>query len=206
MRGILSSFYYAFPSLRALMFLVPPLYGFRRKAAFKLLQIVMGLRPRTLLEVGFSDAFLTKRLALALPHTRITAIDTSEKAVVKARRLSLPNVVFLKDDFFNHRGYYDVVVSMHVFVLFNHREALKKLRTLAPLHVITLTGVSPFTRLHRPFHLFMTGMDVGIVEPRDYTRIAAQEGFNAEIHPLDPLERSYAVVLTPRVPAPSPSS
>ncbi len=176
------------------MFLIPPLYWFRREAASVLLKEVLRLRPRTVLEVGFSDAFLTRRLSLALPKSRITAIDTSDGSVDKARRLNLPNVRFLKDDFFNHRGRYEVVVSMHVFVLFDHRTALKKLKELGDVHLITLTGFSPFTVLHRPFHRLMTGMDVNLIEPEEYERIARKEGFKVRVVKINDVERSYMVV------------
>ncbi len=177
------------------MFLFPPLYWFRREAARSILREVVALSPKTLLEVGFSDAFLTRRLSLALPETEITAIDTSEGSVVRAKRLGLPNVRFVVDDFFAHRGRYEVVVSMHVFVLFNHRAGLRKLKELGDTHVITLTGFSPFTRLHRPFHRFMTGLDVGLVSPEEYERLAREEGFSVKIVKINDVERSYMVVL-----------
>ncbi len=177
------------------MFLFPPLYWFRREAARTLLREVIRFRPRTVLEVGFSDAFLTRRLSLALPESRITAIDTSSGSVERARRLKLPNVRFMRDDFFNHRGRYGVVISMHVFVLFDHRTALKKLKELGDVHLITLTGFSPFTVLHRPFHRLMTGMDVNLIEPEEYTRIAREEGFKVRVVRINDVEQSYMVVL-----------
>jgi len=177
------------------MFLVPPLYWFRREAARVLLREVVRFYPRTVLEVGFSDAFLTRRLSLALPEARITAIDTSAGSVERARRLKLHNVRFVKDDFFNHRGRYNVVVSMHVFVLFNHRTALKKLKELGNVHLITLTGFSPFTVLHRPFHRLMTGMDVNLIDPEEYARIAREEGFEVRVVRINDVERSYMAIL-----------
>lgn len=195
MRSLLPSLYYGLPSLRAVMFLIPPLYWFRREAARAILREVVALSPATLLEVGFSDAFLTRRLSIALPNTEITAIDTSEGSVSRARRLGLPNVRFLADDFFTHRGRYDVVVSMHVFVLFDHRSGLRKLRELGDTHVITLTGTSLFTRLHRPFHRFMTGLDVNLVEPEEYAGMAREEGFSVKLVKINDVEHSYLVVL-----------
>ncbi len=177
------------------MFLFPPLYWFRREAARAIVREVVSLSPKTLLEVGFSDAFLTRRLSVALPGTRITAIDTSEGSVIRATKLALSNVRFVVDDFFTHRGRYDVVVSMHVFVLFDHRSGLRKLRELGSTHVITLTAPSPFTLLHRPFHRFMTGLDVNLVEPEEYVRAAEETGFSAKVVKINDTERSYMVVL-----------
>lgn len=177
------------------MFLVPPLYWFRREAARSILREVVSLKPKTVLEVGFSDAFLTKRLSLALPSSKITAIDTSSGSVRRGKRLGLPNVRFLEEDFFKHRGEYDVVVSMHVFVLFNHRAGLRKLKELGDVCVITLTAPSPFTVLHRPFHRFMTGMDVNLIEPEEYVRIAREEGLSVKVVKINDIERSYMVVL-----------
>jgi len=176
--------------------LIPPLYWFRRDAAREIIREVLRLRPKTLLEVGFSDAFLTRRLSLALPDSRITAIDTSAMSVRRAKRLALPNVRFLAEDFFKHEGRYDLVVSMHVFVLFDHAAALRKLSEMGRMHILTLTGRSPFTMLHRPFHRFMTGMDVNLVEPEEYRTLAEELGFSVDIRRINPIERSYMVILT----------
>jgi len=182
------------------MFLLPPLYWFRREAANLLLQTLIRINPKRILEVGFSDAFLTRRISLALPGSSIVAIDTSASSVERAKALRLPNVTFLVDDFFEHRGRYDVVVSMHVFVLFDHFKALDKLRELAPIHLLTLTGRSPFTILHRSFHRFMTGIDVHIVEPQTYRALAERMGFNVLLYNINSIERSYMVLLQKKVP------
>lgn len=195
MKGFLSDLYYGFPELRSLMFLIPPLYWFRREIAKVFVDQIMKIRPKTLLEVGFSDAFLTKRISLSLPDSKIFAIDTSLNGVERAKKLGLKNVVFLCKDFFETEGHYDLTVSMHVFVLFDHRRALRKLKEISKISIISLTGVSLFTSYHRPFHRFFTGMDVNIVEPEDYARIAEDEGFKVEIIKVNHIERSYVVIL-----------
>ncbi len=177
------------------MFLIPPLYWFRREIAKVFINQIMDIRPKTILEVGFSDAFLTKRISLSLPDCKIFAIDTSLNGVERAKKLGLKNVVFLCQDFFETKEHYDLTVSMHVFVLFDHRKALKKLKEISKISLISLTGVSLFTSYHRPFHRFFTGMDVNIIEPEDYVSIAEDEGFNVEILKVNHIERSYIVKL-----------
>ncbi len=136
--------------------MIPPLYWFRREIAQALVEEILNLKtgPSSVLEVGFSDAFLTKRLSLILPESRILAIDTSRSSVLRAKRIALKNVDFVCQNFFDIENRFDLVVSMHVFVLFEHEDALEKLRKISNISIISLTGVSPFTVLHRPFHKF----------------------------------------------------
>jgi len=188
-------FYYETPQIRALAFLVPPLFWFRREIAGAFVWEVKRIKPKTVLEVGFSDGFLTKRLSLALPNSRITAIDTSLRGVSRCKKLGLRNVNFVFMDFFDVKEEFDLLVSMHVFVLFDHVEALKKIREISKVALISLTGISTFTLLHRPFHRFFTGMDVNIIEPEDYVKIAEGMGFKVEVFKVNYIEKSYLVRL-----------
>lgn len=195
MREILGKLYYGVPQLRALAFLIPPLFWFRREIAEAFIREVLRLEPRTVLEVGFSDGFLTRRISLALPNSKITAIDTSLQGVLRCKKCGLSNVDFVFMDFFDVQGRFDLLVSMHVFVLFDHKKALKKIGETSKTALISLTGVSTFTRLHRPFHRFFTGLDVNTVEPEDYKKIAEDMGFRVEVIKINDIERSYLVRL-----------
>ncbi|MEO0148964.1 MAG: class I SAM-dependent methyltransferase [candidate division WOR-3 bacterium] len=195
MKKILSQLYYGAPEIRALMFLVPPLYWFRREIAEAFIREVSKINPENILEIGFSDAFLTKRLSFAFPNSKIVAIDTSYKGVLRAKRLGLRNVEFKCLDFFDVNDKYDLAISMHVFVLFEHKQALEKIGKVSKTALISLTGKSLFTRLHRPFHRFFTGMDVNIIEPEEYENIAKGMGFKVWIKKINAIERSYIVRL-----------
>lgn len=195
MKKLLKHLYYGVPEIRTLMFLVPPLYWFRREIAEAFIKEVSKINPENILEIGFSDAFLTKRLAFALPDRKIVAIDTSCKGVLRARKLGLRNVDFKCLDFFDVKNKYDLVISMHVFVLFDHKQALKKLGEISRVALISLTGKSLFTKLHRPFHRLFTGMNVNIIEPEEYENIARNMGFRVWIKKVNFIERSYIVKL-----------
>jgi len=195
LREILGRVYYGAPQIRALVFLFPPLFWFRREVAEAFIRETLKVKPKTVLEVGFSDGFLTKRLSLALPHSKITAIDTSFQGVLRCKRLNLSNVDFIFMDFFDVKDKFDLLVSMHVFVLFDHTEALRKIKEVSKTAIISLTGFSTFTRLHRPFHRFFTGLDVNIIEPEEYKKIAEGMGFKVEVFRINDIERSYLVRL-----------
>ncbi len=195
MIDIFRKLYYEVPQIRALAFLIPPLFWFKREITEAFIRGALRIKPKRILEVGFSDGFLTKRLSIAFPHSKIIAIDTSLGGVIRCKGLNLGNVEFVFMDFFDVEDEFDLMVSMHVFVLFDHREALKKVGEVAKIALISLTGVSPFTLLHRPFHRFFTGLDVRIIEPDNYVKIAKEMGFKVEVIKVNYIERSYLIRL-----------
>ncbi len=189
--------YYAYPHLRELAFLFPPLFGWR-KAAIKAILQVLQPPPKSLLEVGCGTGILTRRLAHRLPETQITAIDASPAMIQIAQRTPLPNVRYLPRRLEDMEGTYDALVAMHVLPLLPLTPTLNKVRDLlAPQGraFLTFTSERLLTRLHRRFYRIASGSILTLYPPRRVRQAGLELGFSVHIFLIHPGEGSYLVVL-----------
>ncbi len=137
-------------------------------------------------------------MAYSLPSARVISVDNEPKMVEVARRGgNPPNLRFLLGDFYAIPLKAEAVVLFHVFVLFwPYERSLRRLWEITErLALLTLTAPGPFTRAHRVIHRALTGLDVHPVEPEEFLKLSREAGFKGEWHPVNPLEKSYLVIL-----------
>lgn len=190
--------YYRWPLLREAAFVLWPLQGFRLSAQRALLEAVARESPGSVLEVGCGEGSFSRKLALRLPGAEIVSLDNEPRMVEAARRRdNPPNLRFQLGDFYTTRLRAEAVVLFHVFVLFwPYGRSLRRLWDIAErVALLTLTAPSLFTRAHRLVHKALTGYDVWPVRPEEFAEEARRVGFEPSWRPINPLERSYLVVL-----------
>lgn len=200
-----SDLYYAFPRLRELAFLLPPLLHFRLAAERAVLQHLDRWRGREgeALEVGCGTGRFSRKLAEALPRFRILAVDLSDAMIRQARKNPRPNLRFQRADFFRLTGPFDLVVGVHVLPVLPPDQTFEQTARLLRAGgeaLWTTTAPGWFSRLHRRFFRTMTGRTIMLLPPKEALKRAQKAGFLGQAVPITALEPSYLLRLWKRVP------
>ncbi len=193
--------YYDMFIMREMAFLVYPLNVWRRSLVKGFLDFSYELspRPKKILEVGCGNGFFTRLLSYRFPSSKIFSIDTSQKSIDHAKKRHLSNVSFKKADFFEIVGTFDLIVSLHVFILLDTDRAFLKIKSLLyddGLAFLTYTNKTPFTELHRRFYNVVVGDRIDFKTPESLIRIAEKHGLEGRIIELNYQEGSFALVLS----------
>ena len=183
--------YFAFPHLRELVFLFPPLFQFRAAIWHTLKQELHNLPqpPSRILEVGCGTGWLSRRIAFTFPRSQLLAVDLSPAMVRAARRIPHPsNLSFHTANFLEMdlQERYDLVISAHTWMLLPIQEAFEVLqRILHPrgMALITLTFPGLFTRIHRAFYERVSGERLLLQDP-EWWKEQASRWFAVELRPV----------------------
>ncbi len=192
--------YYDFFIPREIAFLVYPLNVWRRSLVKGFLKFSrdINLTPDRILEVGCGNGFFTRLLSYRFPEASIISIDTSQKLIDHASKRNLSNVSFRKADFFNIDGSFDLIVSLHVFILLDTEKAFEKLSNLLSdrgTAFLTYTEKTLFTELHRRFYKIVVGDRIEFKTENSLIKSAHKHGFKSDIIKLNYQEGSFALIL-----------
>ncbi len=192
--------YYDYHILREIAFLIYPLSYWRHSLVRKFLKFASTFKyvPDNILEVGCGNGFFTKILSYRFPQSLITSIDTSTKSIAHAQKRRLPNVTFKKQNFFDITGKYDLIVSLHVFILLDPDNAFFKIRNLLAkrgVAFITYSGKTLFTELHRRFYKVVVGDEIEFKNRQKLINKAKESGLLPEVIEINSGEGSFALIL-----------
>ncbi len=193
--------YYDLFVLREMAFLVYPLNVWRRSLVKGFLDFSCKsrLKPKKILEAGCGNGFFTRLLSYRFPSSKIFSIDTSQKSIDHAKKRNLSNVSFKKADFFEIDGTFDLIVSLHVFILLDTDKAFEKIKFLLSddgLAYLTYTNKTLFTELHRRFYNVVVGDRIDFKTPESLIKIAEKHGMEGRIIELNYQEGSFAIILS----------
>lgn len=192
--------YYDYHILREFAFLIYPLSFWRHSLIRNFLQFSESYlhAPRNILEIGCGNGFFSKILSYKFPDSVIISIDTSSESILHAKKRNLKNVVFKNQDFFDVRGEYDLIVSLHVFILLEPKSAflkVKKLLKRGGIAFITYTKKTFLTELHRRFYRMVVGDDIKFRKENVLVKEAKKIGLLPGIAEINSQEGSFALIL-----------
>ncbi len=191
--------YYSHPILREFAFIFPPLFFWRYMATKTLLRSIKKKYPDRILEVGCGTGFLTRKLSRLLKDSQITAIDPVPEMISIARRYPLSNVNYVVARMEDINEKFDGLVALHVYQLLPLKSALHKTYQLLENHGnawITLTSVTPFTRIHKAFFEYITEQNINLYHPETFKTLCIEAGFDCQIEKISYTEGSYLAILT----------
>ncbi len=191
--------FYRYHFLREISFLFPPLCLWREHLTKNLLDYVAEEKivPQKVLEIGCNTGFLSNILSKKFPNSIINSIDVVQETVEKAKKRDIKNVYFEKRDFFDIEEKYDLIVSMHVFVLFPLRNSIRKLSEVLSdrgYAYITYTSSTLLTELHKIFYKLVVGDIIEFKKKENISKIAAEERLNVKFLEIDATEGSFAAI------------
>ncbi|MCF6191848.1 MAG: class I SAM-dependent methyltransferase [Candidatus Hydrothermae bacterium] len=197
--------YFSYPKLRELAFVLPPLIQFRMQiwVAVRLALGHLPAPPDRVLEIGAATGWLSRRLARALPRSRVEALDLSAAMIRAAQQTPHPpNLFFRVGDMFAlpEDPVYDLVVSAHTWMLLPPEQAFPHLHAM--LHpegvaLLTLTFPGLFTRMHRAFFERVSGGRLRL-HPPDWWCAQAEPWFETRLFPVHEGEPSGLLWLKKR--------
>lgn len=192
--------YYDFFVFREMAFLIYPLNIWRRSLVKSFLVYSSGLNinPELILEVGCGSGFFSRILSYRFPNSKILSIDTSERSIKYALDRDLPNVHFERIDFFNVNGSYDLIVSLHVFILLDTEDAFKKIHALLSkggVAFLTYNQRSFLSSIHQKFYRIVVGDKIEFKNPQYLLELAKKYGLKGHIVYINNQEGSFALIL-----------
>ncbi len=196
----LGNAYYDLFVPREMAFLVYPLNTFRHSLVKGFLNFSKesDLNPQKILEIGCGNGFFSRILSYKFQKSRILSIDTSTRSIQHAQKRNLNNVVFRKTDFFDVNESFDLIVSLHVFILLDTEKSFKKLHTMLKdggIAFLTYTRKTIFTALHKRFYRFFVGDEIEFKNEKYLLKTAKKYNLKGSIIPLNYHEGSFALVL-----------
>ncbi len=188
--------YYAFPDLRELAFMIPPLLWFRERA-LRVMESHLPREARRILDVGCGTGFTTRRLARRFPRAEVLGMDLSPAMIARAERVPLPNLRYAVGDVRTFRGRFDLVVGFYVWMLLpeGNLGVLRDLLAPGGRALLVLTAPTLFTRIHRAFYRRVGRGEILLAPPIWWRDRAAEEGLHARVVPIHSLEGSFLLAL-----------
>lgn len=145
---------YKFPKFYELTFKLPPALIWRKKSLNGLSSFFKSLdkEPKSILDVGCGIGIIIPIIRKFFKNANIVSIDTSREMIRYAKKVYGDMAEFRVENFFEHKGEYDLIVSFYSFCYFSLEEGLRKIKSLLREEgraVIITCGVAPFSYFHR---------------------------------------------------------
>lgn len=185
---------------REIAFLVYPLHIFRHSLVKGFLNFSneKNIKPRKILEIGCGNGFFSRILSYRFQNADILSIDTSKSSINHAKKRNLKNVEFKRFNFFDVQGKFDLIVSLHVFILLDTEKAFRKLYSIlndGGIAFLTYTKKTFFTEIHRKFYKIVVGDRIEFKNEKYLLKTAEKYNLKGTIIPLNYHEGSFAVVV-----------
>ena len=193
---------YKFPHLYEITFNLPPFLIWRKKSLKTLATFLESLEqpPNAILDIGCGTGIIVPILQRFFKNAKIVGIDISTEMIELAQKLYGNIAEFKIEDFFEHRGKYNLIILFHNFYFFQLENALNKINQLLKENgtaVIVTRGPSLFSYLHRFVSLKILKTNEYLYKPSDFQKIVAETfGFPCKWKLIDIIEGSYILIFT----------
>ncbi len=145
--------------------------------------------------MGCGTGIIVPILQRFFKNAKIVGIDISTEMIELAQKLYGNIAEFKIEDFFEHRGNYDLIILFHNFYFFPLEKAINKIKNLLKekgTAVIVTRGPSLFSYLHRFVSLKILRTSEYLYKPSDFQKIVK----NVKWRLIDIIEGSYIIEFT----------